>query len=129
MNITINLTISSVDMLEHAINVLKASNLQPAVAVLPQAENVSNMPLQRNKAYLQTLGRQRTPECSGYEVDLRTKFPDVDWSDLEARHKALLTVGYDIFDTQRNLTYGKASTVPDGATVDNIQIDLSNPVE
>lgn len=114
MNLNLNVTLSLIidgkrsdaehdavlKRLESSINHFKA--LYP-VSVAISNQSASNGNVEANKAYLVAHGKGKTPKCTDKEIILRQRLPDVAWDNLQARREALLAIGYDVFNVQRDL--------------------------
>jgi hypothetical protein len=117
---------SNVEQLCAVIDRLRDKYGREAVLTLPASETLPSGLLAKNRAYLERHDKQRTPRVTEPELKLRSKFADIVWEDIEARRVALLTIGYDIFNPQRdNATLGKRGDVS-GETFAG-DIDLDNP--
>jgi hypothetical protein len=138
MNINLNITLSvifngkqtvqenetALIALESAITRLQAKyGTKPTLDIQTAPSGNSGL----NRAYLESQGKRRTPEVTAPELALRVNLPtETDWTSLEERHKALLTIGYDIFNPARNL--GKNVSGDTGETYSG-EVDISEVAE
>lgn len=112
INITLSLPFSErmtdkelnvqLERIEHATDRLKAKYGMTIALSAPNVSSVNSDLMTRNRAYLAAHSLAKTPSFTGKEIELRPLFTDVDWNDIEARHKALASKGYNIFNPARN---------------------------
>ena len=118
--ININLTPKSIQELNEMLDVLAARGL---LAEIKRSKSPVEGKVDENKNYLNNvLMLRRTPVVSPIEYKLRTKFSDVNWTNLEERHLTLLRVGYDISNVYRD----KDFTSGEPFSADTSEINLDN---
>jgi hypothetical protein len=87
-------------------------------------QNAPKGTLEANTAYRDSFGYGRTPKVTDKELALRQRLPDVNWTSLQSRHEALLTLGYDVFNVNRDKEDGASSAMPqDSALPDGVSFD------